>query len=743
MITLEHGDLLGWRNRVGAALAAQGDRLVVFGGARVAVVHDATGAELARLDHLEGVLDVAFSPDGARIATASGDMGVRVFGDGVELHKGHLHDVTAVAWAPGGALASASLDGTVRVWDRWTARGLGARPRRLCWLDDRRLVVATDHGLVMLDDAGARIAAAPIGATRGLVAAGDAVLAIAQHEVVAWDGEIRWRRTAQVAAARGGEVVVADDTHVIEVDPATGADRRVLGTHDAAVTALAFVGDDVVSGSADTTLRVWGARPGAIDCGQVVSTVLAAGGAVVVVTQDGVVRWGRLDALGPARATTPPRAATWRQTHAASASLAVAPDAARLAIASGEEAVIRDARTGEIDTRLAAGGSLARVGAWTRDALFGHLQDGAVRVWHGETLAPRGTAGKTASDVLVVGRWAVTHGYAHASIYDLAEPTPRLVAVRRMDYRRNVSSDGRTLLIGGLADGAAELFALDADARSLGWIGGGPRGGLTLPTEDPSSDDAIRLPPLDEPAPDLPIVARGEWSPGGARLATAGLRGGLALWRDRELIASVACAQVFTIRWSPRGDRVALHDSDDTVVVLDAEGRELHRRGCTGTNVVSGYSGPTWSPDGARLAIGNKAGFAVIVDAVTGAEVARLAGHASQYLDAYAVGDLVLTRANVSPARDLVARLWTWDGAPVASLGGHRGEAWWKVEVSPDGRWLCTVTRGDPTPRLWSLPSGRLAGTLPGHDGLVRDVAFAGGALFTLDEAGLLQRWEI
>mmetsp|Transcript_1640 Transcript_1640/g.6406 ORF Transcript_1640/g.6406 Transcript_1640/m.6406 type:complete len:496 (-) Transcript_1640:127-1614(-) len=84
--------------------------------------------------HAEAVLSVAFSPDGKHLASGSGDTTVRVWNHETETPRhtcsGHSNWVLCIAWSPDGKhVASGGMDKDVRLWDPETGQGVGGPMR--------------------------------------------------------------------------------------------------------------------------------------------------------------------------------------------------------------------------------------------------------------------------------------------------------------------------------------------------------------------------------------------------------------------------------------------------------------------------------------------------------------------------------------------------------------------------------------------------------------------------------------
>ncbi|MCA1680551.1 MAG: WD40 repeat domain-containing protein, partial [Actinobacteria bacterium] len=201
--------------------------------------------------HRGAVSAVAFSPDGATLASAGYEM-VRLWdaatGTAGRVFEGHGGWVSAVAFSPDGAtLASASDDATVRLWD--AATGTAGR------------VLQGHSGWV------SAVAFSPDGAT--LASAGydrtvrlwDAATGTAGRVLQGHRGGVR----AVAFSPDGATLASAGDDRTVRLwDAATGTAGRVLQDHRGAVSAVAFSPDGATLASAgdDRTVRLWDAATG-------------------------------------------------------------------------------------------------------------------------------------------------------------------------------------------------------------------------------------------------------------------------------------------------------------------------------------------------------------------------------------------------------------------------------------------------------------------------------------------------
>jgi mono/diheme cytochrome c family protein len=281
------------------------------------------------LDPLEGPSSLtnagAFSPDHRLVLLASADRSVRLMevASGRELRRfvGHRASVWAVAWSPDGKLAlSGGLDGTVRLWNVATGQEL----RRIdaheglvsavAFLPDgrRALSAGYDHSIAIWDrDSGRELSRIDkLGSVAHCAAvSADGRWAVVGGDPLAWlidlrTGQIRRRLSGHGAAVvaagfspDGKQAATAGDdgtVHLWEVE--SGVCVRTLGRHGGGAKAIAFAGDQIISGDGDGLLRCWHLdRPDASEISPPFATAAAlamsaSGDDVLTVGRDSTIR---------------------------------------------------------------------------------------------------------------------------------------------------------------------------------------------------------------------------------------------------------------------------------------------------------------------------------------------------------------------------------------------------------------------------------------------------------------------
>ncbi|KAI8815386.1 quinon protein alcohol dehydrogenase-like superfamily [Cladochytrium replicatum] len=115
---------------IGQHRSAENVLEIVYQPQAIFRVRAITRCSSALAGHTEAILSVSFSPDGAQLASGSGDTTVRIWDLNTETPqhtlKGHTHWVQIVAWSPNCKfLVSGSMDDTIRLWDPKSGKAIG------------------------------------------------------------------------------------------------------------------------------------------------------------------------------------------------------------------------------------------------------------------------------------------------------------------------------------------------------------------------------------------------------------------------------------------------------------------------------------------------------------------------------------------------------------------------------------------------------------------------------------------
>jgi WD40 repeat protein len=567
-----------------AAYSPDGARIVTASDDKTARIWDArSGKQLAILSGHEGAVNhVTYSPDGNRIVTASNDKTTRVWdartGAQLLVLVGHDAFVNFAVYSTDGArIVTASDDKTARIWDARTGlqlavlSGHGSSVRSAMFAPDGTHVVTASH------DYTARIWDARSGAQLAVLSAGPALLESAAYSP---DG-------ARIVTTSRDKTARLWDAH-------TRAPLHVLTGHGTAVMSAAFSPDAgrIVTVSFDRTIRFWDSNTG-VQLG-----VLSGHGDrihSVAFSPDGTrIVTASFDKTARVWDARPDARIAMLSVHPGNiGSAKYSPDGTRILLASNNEtASIWDARTNSELAVLSGHGGVE---------MAGYSSDGTRVV--------------TASTDKTAGVWDAVTGTrlgtlsGHAGQVECAAYSP---------------------------DGTHIVTASD-DTTARVW-------------------DAHTFAPLAVLTGHTASVRWAVYSRDGSRIVTASWDKTARVWdaRTGALIAVLAghSGSVSSIDYSPDGRSIATASYDRTGRIWDAHT-------FAPLAVLSGHRGVVesvaYSPDGSRIVTASMDKTVRVWDAVTGTQLAVLAGH----------DDLIETAAFspdasriVSASDDGTARIW-------------------------------------------------------------------------------------
>ncbi|MBW4430337.1 MAG: CHAT domain-containing protein [Pelatocladus maniniholoensis HA4357-MV3] len=577
--------------------------------------------------HTHWVNGVSFSKDSKIVASASFDGTVKLWdvttGQDIKTLKGHKSQVTSVSFSPNGkTIASASFDGTVKLWDVKTDReiktfkGHNSKVLSVSFANDGKIVAsASSDKTVKLWD----------------VTTGQEVETFKGHVDEVWG--VSFSPNDKTVAS------VSSDKTVKLWDVTTGQEIKTLKGHNSKVLGVSFSPDSkiVASASEDTTVKLWNVTTGRD-----------------IKTLKGHRNW----VYG----------------------VSFSPDGKTVASASSDKTIkLWDVKTGqEVETFNGHADEVNSVSFSNNGkSVASASRDQTVKVWDlttaqkvkileghnsqvlGVSFSPNGKIVASASEDKTVKLWDVTTGQ---KIKTLKGHISQVLGV-------SFSPDGKTVASAS-EDKTVKLWNVTTGQEIKTFKG--HRG----------------------------KVRGASFSPDGKTIASASEDSTVKLWNvttgQEVKTLKGHISQVLGVSFSPDGKTVASASEDSTVKLWNIATGQVIK---TLKGHIEWVYGVSFSPNNKIVASASSDGTVKLWDVITGRDIGTLKGHTDEVISVSFSPD---GETVASASRDKTVKLWdVTTGREIKTLEGHKD---WvnNVSFSPDAKTVASASK-DGTVILWNF----------------------------------------